>query len=61
MLILCYIQGAVEGKQYVGHEMLSSFDLMSLLCLVAQLCLTFCNPMDCSPSGFCPWEFSWQE
>ena len=51
MLILCYIQGAVEGKQYVGHEMLSSFDLMSLLCLVAQLCLTLCNPTDCGPSG----------
>ena len=50
MLILCYIQGAVEGKQYVGHEMLS-FDLMSFLCLVAQLCLTLCNPTDCGPSG----------
>ena len=23
-----------------------------LLCLVKQLCLTFCNPMDCSPLGF---------
>ena len=22
-----------------------------MLCLVAQLCLTFCNPMDCSPPG----------
>ena len=21
------------------------------MCLVAQLCLTLCNPMDCSPSG----------
>ena len=24
---------------------------MFVLCLVAQLCLTFCNPMDCSPPG----------
>ena len=23
-----------------------------MLCLVAQLCLTVCNPMDCSPPGF---------
>ena len=22
-----------------------------MLCLVAQLCLTFCDPMDCSPPG----------
>ena len=24
---------------------------MFILCLVAQLCPTFCNPMDCSPPG----------
>ena len=24
---------------------------MSVLCLVAQLCLTLCNPLDCSPPG----------
>ena len=23
-----------------------------MLCLVAQSCLTLCNPMDCSPPGF---------
>ena len=23
----------------------------TLLCLIAQLCLTLCNPMDCSPPG----------
>ena len=26
-------------------------------CSVSQLCLTLCNPMDCSPPGFCPWNF----
>ena len=25
----------------------------AVLCLVAQLCLTLCNPMDCSPPGSC--------
>ena len=27
-------------------------------CLVAQLCLTLCDPMDSSPpDSFCPWDF----
>ena len=25
--------------------------LSAVLCLVAQLCLTLCDPMDCSPPG----------
>ena len=25
---------------------------MVCVCLVAQLCPTLCNPMDCSPAGF---------
>ena len=25
--------------------------LLNVLCLVAQSCLTLCNPMDCSPPG----------
>ena len=29
--------------------------------LVAQLCLTLCDPMDCSPSGFSVHGFSRQE
>ena len=31
------------------------------LCLVTQLCPTLCNPVDCSLSGSCPWEFSGQK
>ena len=33
------------------------------VCLVNQLCPTFCDPMDCSPPGrlLCPWRFSQQE
>ena len=26
--------------------------------LVAKLCLTLCDPMDCSLPGSCPWDFS---
>ena len=26
-------------------------DFMNVLCSVAQPCLTFCNPVDCSPPG----------
>ena len=25
----------------------------AVLCLVAQVCLTLCHPMDCSPKGSC--------
>jgi len=25
--------------------------------LVTQLCLTLCDPMDCSPQLLCPWDF----
>ena len=40
-----------------------SFDLQSLscCCLVAQLCLTLCDPMDCSPPTPLSMEFSRQE
>ena len=32
-----------------------------MLCLAAQPCPTLCDPMDCSPTGTCPWGFSRQE
>ena len=32
-----------------------------VLCLVAQLCLTRCDPMKHSPPGSCPWGYSRQE
>ena len=32
-----------------------------LACLVAQLCPTLCDSMDCSPPGSSPWGFSRQE
>ena len=34
-----------------------------IMCLVAQLCLTICNPMDCMQPArlLCPWGFSRQE
>ena len=31
-----------------------------VLCLVTKLCLTLCDPMDCSLSGSCPWGLSRQ-
>ena len=33
-----------------------------VLCLVAQLCLTLCHPMNCKPARLlCPWGFSKKE
>ena len=33
-----------------------------VLCLVAQLCLTLCHPMNCKPTRLlCPWGFSKKE
>ena len=35
--------------------------MYAVLCLAAQSCLTFCNPMGCSlPEHLCPWRFSRQ-
>ena len=52
------IDGKVQSQQ---REVLDTFDLFSpsefilynysVLCLVAQPCLTLCNPMDCSLAG----------
>ena len=51
----------LTGKSKVSREKSWKFDLFSpsdfmlynyaVLCLVAQSCLTLCNPMDCSPPG----------
>ena len=35
--------------------------LTMLYCSVTQSCLTLRDPMDCSPPGSCPWDFSSQE
>ena len=45
-----------QGKVESGSEKGSRTEL----CLVAQLCPTPCNAMDCSPP-LCPWGFSRQE
>ena len=35
--------------------------MYAVLCLAAQSCLTFCDPMGCSlPEHLCPWRFSRQ-
>ena len=41
------------GKIWSQEKMWASvrWDLILCLCLVAQLCPTLCNPMDCSPPG----------
>ena len=40
---------------YIGRQILLPMSHLGnptiLLCLVNQLCLTLCNPMDCSPPG----------
>ena len=33
----------------------------AVLCLVTQLCMSLCDPMDCNPRLLCPWGFSRQE
>ena len=37
-----------EGNADYHHD-----GMCYVLCLVAQLCLTLCDPMDCSPPGSC--------
>ena len=36
--------------QFLSHIIV--LEIMVMECLVAQLCLTLCDPMDCSPPGF---------
>ena len=37
--------------------MIKNVPANSGVCLVAQLCLTLCDPMDCSPARLlCPWD-----
>ena len=36
---------------FIGKSVVMSLDLFSYLCVCAQWCLTFCDPMDCSPPG----------
>ena len=35
----------------IGKRILYPWATLSMLCLVAQLCPTLCDPMDCSPPG----------
>ena len=39
----------------------TSFQILDVLCLVAQSCPTLCNPMDCSPQAPLSMGFSRQE
>ena len=49
--VLCNIH-SLSPSCNLGTFMLVSWDpLCCMLCLVAQLCQTLCNPMDCSPPG----------
>ena len=44
------IEVQTMGKGQSKDSTLSNWNF-SCMCLVAQSCLTLCNPMDCSPSG----------
>ena len=57
---LCVCKHVFFNKYSVSYYFLSCFFFsnqydfiakMDVLCLVAQSCLTLCNPMDCSPPG----------
>ena len=42
--------------EYMGNSMKTLYHGLCV-CLVAQLCLTLCDSMDCSPPGLlCPWD-----
>ena len=40
-----------KPRQHIKKKRHHFFDNGAMLCLVAQLCPTLCNPVDCSPSG----------
>ena len=42
---------------FPGGSVITNVPANSGVCLVAQLCLTLCDPMDCSPARLlCPWD-----
>ena len=44
--------GLEDALFYIYIIQLCTVNLIcAVLCLVTQLCLTVCNPMDCSPPG----------
>ena len=51
-----------NAKHTAVYDLLSHSNIMKayVLCLVTKLCLTLCDPMDCSLSGSCPWGLSRQ-
>ena len=53
--ILCSVENLPPDQQFLCiHDSASSDSTTSKLnicCLVAKLCLTLCDPMDCSPPG----------
>ena len=49
------------GMGVLSHVFSVSVSYSKLKVLVAQSCLTLCNPMDCSPTGFSVHGFSGQE
>ena len=36
-------------KKWIPQELLPRVEIVSVCVLVSQLCLTLCDPMDCSP------------
>ena len=54
----CPATKAPQGDEETGTGAIASIFPMKVKVLVAQSCLTLCNPMDCSPSrSFCPRGF----
>ena len=51
----CWASSCNKHKQ-LPYSAYSAGTHDAILCLVAQLSLTLCDPMDCSPQGSCPWD-----
>ena len=53
----CFVNTCSLLYQLDFNSVYLSFWYMCV-CLVAQSCLTLCDPLDCSPPDPCPWDFS---
>ena len=45
------LNNGYQELEYGGNEILVKEYILQTCCSVAKLCLTFCDPMDCSKSG----------
>ena len=54
----CLLSFVYAHTLRICSKIFSASKIDPCVCSVTQLCPALCDPMDCSPPGSCPWNFS---